>query len=87
MHHPSCPSGTHVHRVHGLFRLDGWTVFLAGDRTSVVFAANRHLAERVAALLTEHGIVDVPDHLPPDWTWGPPDPRDRIIDWRLQEHP
>lgn len=46
---------------------------------ATVLCTDRTIAERLAELLERHGLADVPDHIP--------DPDDRLIDFRLPEHP
>lgn len=45
---------------------------------ATVPCTDRTIAERLA---------DVPDHIPDAVTWAPPDPDDRLIDFRPPEHP
>ena len=84
-HHPTCPPGAHVHPMAGLLAYRGHAVFV--DTDTVILCIERHVAERIAHLINTHGLADVPDNLPDELVWGPPHPDDRLIDWRLPEHP
>lgn len=85
-HHPSCPSGAHVHPVGPtLLAFAGAAVFV--DRDTAILCNERHVAERIAELINTHGLADVPDHIPDELLWAPPCPDDRLIDFRLPEEP
>ena len=80
----ACTDEPHVH-YHGT-TIVPWAWIVHVDRRAVAACLTEADARRIAALLADHGIVAVPDHLPDDLVWGPPitDPQ---IDWRLPTDP
>lgn len=79
-----CPDDPHVH-YHGNTIVPGaWIVHV--DRRPVAACLADETARRIAALLDEHGLYEIPDHLPDALVWGPP-LTEPIIDWRLPTNP
>lgn len=79
-----CPDDAHVHGPHVLIMHRCWMVML--DQRLVATCVDEQAAHRIAELLTEHGIVPVPDRIPDHFVWGPP-AGDPLIDFRLPADP
>jgi hypothetical protein len=56
------------------------------DHRAVAVCLTPALADRVAALINEHGLFAIPDRLPDDLVWGPP-VTGALVDFRLPADP